>query len=124
MFLENELYTAYFKNGFGKILKSEIDLYVFHYFLLKELNCINNDSGTVSEIPYLKIEKKDLYNLASIANISISKLQNLLENDFNVFCKNKAIFIHVIFNPNHSYANDFYICHIFIQKIYKRIEKN
>ena len=45
MFLENELYTDYFKNGFGKILKSEIDLYVFHYFLLKELNCINNDSG-------------------------------------------------------------------------------
>lgn len=91
MFLENELYTAYLKNGFGKILKSEIDLYVFHYFLLKELNCINNDSGTVSEIPYLKIEKKDLYNLASIANISISKLQNLLENDFNVFCKNKNL---------------------------------
>lgn len=91
MFLENELYTAYFKNGFGKILKSEIDLYVFHYFLLKELNCINNDSGTVSEIPYLKIEKKDLYNLASIANISISKLQNLIENDFNVFCKNKNL---------------------------------
>lgn len=25
MFLENELYTAYFKNGFGKILKSEND---------------------------------------------------------------------------------------------------
>lgn len=91
MFLENELYTAYLKNGFGKILKSEIDLYVFHYFLLKELNCINNDSGTVSEIPYLKIEKKDLYNLASIANISISKLQNLIENDFNVFCKNKNL---------------------------------
>lgn len=38
MYLEEVLYPAYVRNGFGKINKSEIDLYVFHGFLLKELD--------------------------------------------------------------------------------------
>lgn len=96
MYLDEVLYPAYVRNGFGKINRSEIDLYVFHGFLLKELDeCYLQRDESHQEkkvqIKYLELDKQILYNLASKANISIARFSTLLENDYNVFCNGTAL---------------------------------
>lgn len=75
----NDIITLYTKNGFGKILKSELDLAVFHYLLLEYLDPSFKDGNIIK---YFLINKSQIYKLSISLGISESRIKKYLEEDY------------------------------------------
>jgi len=69
----------YTRNGFGKVLKSEIDNEVFHCMLLETLE---KDFLAEGFIDYYKINKSEIHRLSLVLRISEARFKTLLEADF------------------------------------------
>jgi hypothetical protein len=76
--LEEAIKDLYLRAGYGRVLKSEIDTLVFHYFLLENLK----------QKPLYFIDKKDLFELSSKLRVPESKIKRLLEDDYLVNYQN------------------------------------
>lgn len=88
--LGKTIYERYTENTFSKLLKSEIDIIVFHTFLLMNLkeSQIKDDS-----VIYESINKDDIYRLSLASGLTESTIQTKLESDFyNYRDKNKNEF--------------------------------
>jgi hypothetical protein len=70
--LEEAIKELYIRAGYGRVLKSEIDALVFHYFLLENLK----------QKPLYFIDKKDIFELSGKLRVSESKIKRLLEDDY------------------------------------------
>lgn len=77
--LGKEIYACYTKNTFAKLLKSEIDIIVFHYFILKNLPSEKIDQEVIC---YELINKEDIYNLSLKSGLTESLIQSKIELDF------------------------------------------
>ncbi len=77
--LGKEIFALYTRNGFGRVLKSEIDQAVFHCFLLANLDKRFVKDG---RIRYFHINKTELRALSIRACVTETRVKNLLETDF------------------------------------------
>lgn len=76
--LGKTIYEKYFENGFGKILKSEIDTIVFHSYLLGKTEILSDKN----QIDYNKINKNTIYNFSLETGLSESTIQSKIEADY------------------------------------------
>jgi hypothetical protein len=74
-----KIISFYTRNGFGRVLKAEIDIAFFHYFLLVELNKKYIESN---RIKYFHINKSEIYRLSVRIGLTESRFKRLLEEDF------------------------------------------
>ncbi len=74
-----ELIASYTRLGFGKLLKSEIDLLIFE-FVLKTHFATNKDEYFIdTELNYFAINKYDIYQLSKTLKVSESKISTMIE---------------------------------------------
>ena len=78
----NKILELYTRNGFGKVLKSEIDLTVFHHYLLENLNEKYLENGNIK---YFNIDKSEIYRLSILMKITESRFKRLLEEDYFLY---------------------------------------
>ncbi len=86
--LGKEIYELYTKDTFSKVLKSEIDIIVFHTFLMKNLD--DNKISETGTICYEEIDKNDIYNLSLISGLKEAIIQSKIESDFYKFRDKKS----------------------------------
>jgi hypothetical protein len=87
--LGKEVYEAYTRNGFGKVLKSEIDQAVFHAFLLNTLDgSFLSDGGGIR---YFHVDKTQLYRLSIRSGVTEARVKSLLEADYFRYGKSVQI---------------------------------
>lgn len=88
--LGQSIYERYTKNTFSRVLKSEIDIIVFHTFLLKNLA---DEKLSDESILYDTISKDDIFKLSLISGLPESNIQSKIESDFyNYRDKDKITF--------------------------------
>lgn len=78
--LGKAIYESYTQGIFSRVLKSDIDIKVFHTFLLKNL-----DAGMLSKdgsINYGAVDKDAIYRLSLASGLTESAVQSKLETDF------------------------------------------
>jgi hypothetical protein len=93
--LENRIKSLYIRSGYGRVLKSEIDALMFHYFLLEILG----------QKDFFLIDKKDIFDLSVKLKVSESKIKRLLEDEYILYYSDKndeisaANLLHTIVSP-------------------------
>jgi hypothetical protein len=76
--LADDIIKLYLRGGYGKVLRSEIDTVVFHYFLMNE----------VGDPPsYFTIDKEKIFELSTKLKLSESRFKRLLDDDYTIYNK-------------------------------------
>lgn len=78
--LAETITKLYRRSGYGRVLRSEVDAVVFHYFLMEELK---------GNLDYFSIDKKMIFELSSKLKLSESKFKRLFEEDYAIYQENK-----------------------------------
>jgi hypothetical protein len=77
--LGNEIIRIYQRIGFGRVLKSEIDLLVFHSLLFERLgDKFKSEIG----IHYYNVDKSEIYRLSLVFGMTESRFKRFFEDDF------------------------------------------
>lgn len=69
----------YTRNGFGRVLKAEIDNAVFHYYILENIDKKYIDNGNIK---YFNIDKSEIYRLSMKMRMTENRFKRFLEEDF------------------------------------------
>jgi CMP-N-acetylneuraminic acid synthetase len=75
----DEIFESYTRRGFGKILKSEIDVILFDFVMKKIFSEINPEYFINGELNYFALDKKDIYELSKYLKIPEIKIVNYIE---------------------------------------------
>jgi hypothetical protein len=125
--LQEEIIAAYKRNGFGKVLKTEIDALVFHYVLIDELTVLDQKLAGNGEPDYVNIDKRCIFQLSRALKIPETTVCRLLENDFLLHNKDghsiSGILLKIITKTNISPENiknkklQFYVANPILQRL-------
>jgi len=77
--ITDEIFNAYTRQGFGRLLKAEIDLIMFDFALKLIFLEERKDYFIDSELNYFMIDKNDLYSLSKKLKITESKISSNIE---------------------------------------------
>ncbi len=75
----DDIFKSYTRQGFGKLLKSEIDLIMFDFSLKLFFSDAKPEYFKKDELNYFAINKQDIYDLSKLLKISESKIIRKIE---------------------------------------------
>ena len=77
--ITNEIFSSYTRQGFGRLLKSEIDLLMFDFSLKLIFLELEKDYFVDDELNYFLINKQDIYELSKRLKITETKIIGYIE---------------------------------------------